>query len=288
MSTFPINTLKQLFPQAQPSELGGNQNNGIRIFLNEPPIPSILFKLPKITEARTVALALKEGEHHGDIYENLSTQTKKSIPEYFGHFIDEQSGAVVIAMEKIDGESLINLFKAGKLTSKEVFAYYRNNVIPLLNNLVEDGFYHADPNLGNVIHTDLGDTKLVDIDLRRTFLFLKYREQLNTLLKHRRSVALHVKNKKTLAASESSRIIPEVKALMLADTKRSLIQFTLLTPKETDSPLLQQAKTMVYKWMNKPKNRTALEIWNTVTTYQPFYNLDGKTFPKRIMDWVRR
>ncbi|MFM7469362.1 MAG: AarF/UbiB family protein [Vampirovibrionales bacterium] len=274
-------TVKQYYKTASlmPKQ-EGNQNEGILIA--KPPDRSpLLFKVPKINTSRSIEMALQEGKHHQDVYETLSEHTKQLIPKYYSHFFDDDKKRAILSMSYIDAPSLSSLYKSNQISQKQVWHYYKKEVVPVLDTLLQDGFYHADPNIGNILRTAEG-SKLVDMDKDRTFLFLKYPTHLSRLLKLRRSVALHI-NKKELLKSESPTYIKkELKRLMLADLKRAFVQYATFTPTEKDSKFIKNLKVSVHKWLKLPHHRPFLEAFNVLVTYQPFFNFDDKTLLQRL------
>ena len=280
-------TLQQSFRQAKLLDVQtGLANEGLLVTPKgvEPPI---FFKAPLQQTDEQKDRALQEALHHQDVYQSLNQQARELIPAYFGQLVTEtEPQKIVLAMEKLDAISILEKIKTGNMTWQEAFNYYKNTILPMVFTLIDSGFYHTDPHPSNVMITEEGKPKLVDIDTKNTFLISKDKnEALSGLLTHRNNIALHIKHKNTLNQLDESEIKEVLKQFALADLKRAFLSYRLLFFLKKNELFRQGVPTKLNK--NNP-NSLSKKIVSTILTYQPFYNLDGKTFPKRIMDWVRR
>lgn len=284
-------SLEQAFNNSVPlANNTGKQNQGI--FIN--PASRVLFKLPRINASRSFDEAWAEGLHHQQVQQNLQLKNQDILPKFYGQWTDKTKN-IVLAMEYLEKPSLLDLFQKSKVKASEVFNLYKSKILPIAQSLSEDGFYHADLNMGNVLIDKDGNVNIVDIEPRRTFLFKADEKngtltKLNALIARRKSVMYHIPKKELLKKIESegltettSKLLKNfLDRLLLCDLKRSYIQFTLLREKDSDIKLLKSIKSRVYTWVNQPKSRWALELMNTLSVYQPFCNFDDYTLLKRL------
>ncbi len=85
----------------------------------------------------------------------------KNIPDVFAPKVFDDYGAPqVITMELVRGKRLADIIANDGLEAREALA--RRGLRAMIKQILEDGFFHADPHPGNILVTDAGDLCLLD------------------------------------------------------------------------------------------------------------------------------
>lgn len=298
-----VSEYQKKYRQAELVGNTGKQNSGISV-AKEGSTNGVLFKRLRVDAAikRDLRDAWKEGEHHEQVTRTLKPFFKSGetpVVPFLGQWLDE-SGQPVVAMKFIPGTTLLEDYSQGKVSRKQLFEIYQSKIIPRAKLLIDKGFYHCDLNPGNIIDHPIRGPVILDIDHRRTFLFPadqpaeQHLNALQRLIKRRKSIMYHILWQKELAqikqltngnlskplpAEASTRSKAVLHQLLVADVKRSFIQFAYFRGREVDPGWLRKMKDSFYTWMNKPPNRWALELINTCMVYQPFWSF--KSLPMK-------